>query len=255
MKKIYLDILKLKKEINFGFFTSNGGVSKSNYKSLNCSKNNEDDKNNVSENLKIAKQKLNIENKKLKLIHQTHSNKIIKINNKNYKNSHYGDGLITNNKEIALGILTADCAPIYIYDTKQEMICCLHSGWKGTLNNIVGKGIKIFKSKKIKNKNIVVVVGPCIGFSNFEVDKNFKDRFIKKNENYSNFFKTKNKNKDLFNLRGLINYQIRTENIKKIYNISKDTYKNSSMFFSHRRSKLQKNKQTGRMINIISFKI
>ena len=254
MKKIYLNISKLKKEINFGFFTSNGGVSKGNYKSLNCSKNNKDDKNNVSENLKIVKQKLNIKNKKLKLINQTHSNKIIKVNPKNYKNSHYGDGLITNNKEIALGILTADCAPIYIYDTKQEMICCLHSGWKGTLNNIVGKGIKIFKSKKIKAKNIVVVVGPCIGFNNYEVDKNFKDKFINRNENYSNFFKIKNKNKDLFNLRGLINFQIRTENIKNIYNISRDTFKNSSIFFSHRRSKHQKNKQTGRMINIISFK-
>ena len=55
MKKIYLNIPKLKKEINFGFFTSNGGVSKGNYKSLNCSKNNKDDKNNVSENLKIVK--------------------------------------------------------------------------------------------------------------------------------------------------------------------------------------------------------
>ena len=60
MKKIYLDITKLKKEINFGFFTSIGGVSKGNYKSLNCNKNNKDDKNNVSQNLQIAKQKLNI---------------------------------------------------------------------------------------------------------------------------------------------------------------------------------------------------
>ena len=255
MKNIYLDIFKLRKDINLGFFTSNGGVSKGNYKSLNCSKNNDDIKKNVSENLLIAKKKLNIENKKLKLVNQTHSNKIIKINSKNYKNNHYGDGLITNDKEIALGILTADCAPIYIYDTKQRLICCLHSGWRGTLNNIVGKGIKIFKSKKIKTKDIVVVIGPCLGFSNFEVNKNFKNKFINKNEKYSNFFKTKNKNKDLFNFRGLINFQIRTENIKNIYNISRDTYKNSSIFFSHRRSTHQKNRQTGRMLNIISFKI
>tara|TARA_B100001057_G_scaffold177773_1_gene178568 strand:- start:1785 stop:2555 length:771 start_codon:yes stop_codon:yes gene_type:complete len=255
MKNIYLDIKKLKKEINLGFFTSQGGISKSNYKSLNCNKNNNDDnKKNVRENLKIAKEKLNLKNKRLKLINQIHSNKIIKINNKNLNNYHYGDGLVTSDREIALGILTADCAPIFIYDIKKKLICCLHSGWKGALNNIVSKGIKIFKIKKIKNNNIVVVVGPCLAFNNFEVDKNFKNRFVKKNHKYIKFFKTKNENKDLFNLRGLINYQIMTEKIKNVYNISKDTYKNSDIFFSNRRSKHQKNGQTGRMINIISFK-
>ena len=88
----------------------------------------------------------------------------------------------------------------------------------------------------------------------FEVDKKFKLKFIKKNNYYSKFFKYKNKNKDYFNLRGILNYQLNAEGISQIYNIKKDTYKNSDYFFSHRRATHQNKKFTGRMINIISFR-
>ena len=134
------------------------------------------------------------------------------------------------------------------------MICCLHSGWKGTLSNIIKKSINKFKEKKIKTYDIVAIVGPCLAFKNYEVDKNFKEKFIIKNNYYSRFFKSKNKNKDLFDLRGLINLQLKKEGIKNIYNIKRDTYDNSSLFFSHRRSTQQNKINTGRMINIIGLK-
>ena len=141
-----------------------------------------------------------------------------------------------------------------IFDINEKIICSLHSGWKGALSNIVGKSIKILKSKKIKTNTIVAVVGPCLGYKNFEVDKKFKLKFIKKNKSYINFFKSKNKTKDLFNLRGLLNFQLKNEGIDNIFNIKKDTYKNSHSFFSHRRASHQNRMNTGRMINIISFK-
>ncbi len=254
MKKNFIDIKNIKKIINIGFFTSKGGVSKGDYYSLNCSKNNEDRKNNVLKNINTAIKQLSIEDKKLKLINQIHSKKTFVINNNNSNIEFYGDGLITKNKNIALGILTADCVPIFIFDLQKSIICGLHSGWKGGLLNIAKEGIKKIKNKKIENKNIIAVVGPCLGFNNFEVDKKFKFKFKKKNSNYLKFFKYKNRNKDLFNLRGLINYQIKAEGINKIYNINRDTYKNSDIFFSHRRSTHQNKIKTGRMINIISFK-
>ena len=250
----FININKFVDIVNLGFFTSKGGISKGDFNSLNCSKSNDDKKNNVSKNIKIALNALGIEKKRLKLINQIHSNKIFFINNNNLNKDIYGDGLITENKNIALGILTADCAPIFIFDKKKSIVCCLHSGWKGALNNIVSKGIKKIKRKKIKSQNIIVIVGPCLGFSNFEVDKKFKLKFIKKNRSYQKFFKSKNRNKDIFDLRSLINFQISKERIDNVFNIRKDTYKNSHIFFSHRRATHQNKIQTGRMINIISLR-
>lgn len=250
----FININKFVDIVNLGFFTSKGGISKGDFNSLNCSKSNDDKKNNVSKNIKIAINALGIKKKRLKLINQIHSNKIFFINNNNLNKDIYGDGLITENKNIALGILTADCAPIFIFDKKKSIVCCLHSGWKGALNNIVSKGIKKIKRKKIKSQNIIVIVGPCLGFNNFEVDKKFKLKFIKKNKLYQKFFKSKNRNKDIFDLRNLINFQISKEGIDNVFNIRKDTYKNSHIFFSHRRATHQNKIQTGRMINIISLR-
>ncbi len=250
----YFNIKELEDKINLGFFSSNGGVSKGKYASLNCSSSTLDKKDNILINIKIAKKNLGISKKKLKILSQTHSNKIYQINKSNFKNKYFGDGMITNEKDIALGVLTADCAPIFIFDKKTSYICCLHAGWKGSLLNICGKSIKILNKKKIKSSDITAIVGPCLGSTNFEVDKKFKLKFLKKNIAYSIFFKSKNKTKDLFNMRSLINYQLRDEGINNIYNIRKDTYSNNQIFFSHRRAFHKNEINTGRMINIISFR-
>ena len=251
--KNFLTIKKLSDKINFGFFKSKGGVSKKSFYSLNCSKSVGDNIKNVEKNIKIALNDLLISNKKIKLINQVHSNKIFLISKNNLNKKFFGDGLVTSDKNIAIGVLTADCAPIFLFDIKKNLICCLHAGWKGALTNICRKGLETFINKKIKKKDIIVIIGPCLGFKNFEVDKEFKLKFIKKDPAYFKFFKNKNKNKDIFDLRGLLNFQINAEGIKNIYNIRKDTYKHSRDFFSHRRITHQKKSKTGRMINIISF--
>jgi len=249
--KHYFTHAKIKSFVKAGFFTRNGGVStKENY-SLNCSLNRNDTKINVKKNINICLKNLNIK-KKVKFVSQIHSSKIIKINRKNINKKYSGDGLITNNKQIALGVLTADCCPIFIFDKNKKYICALHSGWKGALKNIAAKGVEYFVKEKIIKKNIVVLIGPCLSFKNFEVSKDFKSKFISKNKKYSNFFKYKNKDKDLFNLRRLINYQFTDLGIKNVFNINKDTFSNKRIFFSHRRES-QKFKDTGRMLNIIAF--
>ena len=254
MKKLFFNLKQYENKIDLGFFTSVGGVSKNNFSSLNCSLNSGDDTRKVKKNISIALKKLDLVDKKLKLIKQIHSNKIHIINKKNYKKKLIGDGLITKEKNLVLGVLTADCAPIFLFDIKNKVICCLHSGWKGTLLNITKRCIEKLKVRDNHINNLVAIVGPCIGLSSYEVDKSFKYKFIKKNYNYSKFFKEKNKNKDLFNLRGIINYQLKSEGIKNIHNIRRDTYKDDNFFFSHRKSKNVNKISTGRMINIISLK-
>ena len=255
MKKIFFKINSINSRfVNYGFFTRNGGYSKKNFKSLNCSYASNDIKRYVKKNILTAIKKLNLDNKKLILVKQSHSTKIIHINSKNYNKKHSADGIITKNREIAIGVLTADCAPIFIFDKKKEIICCLHSGWKGTLNNIVKNGVKSISKNKIKRDDLIVIIGPCLSKKNFEVNSDFKNQFIRKNSKYSEFFKFKNSGKDLFDMRGIINFQFKDLGINNVYNIKKDTYSNKSMFFSYRRSKHIDELNTGRMINIIGFK-
>ena len=242
-----------KSHIKHGFFTSLNGLSKKEYKSLNCSTSNDDDKKIVLENRLIAMKNLNLNKKKLILIKQTHSSKVIRINAGNIDKNLEADGIITSLNNIVLGILTADCAPIFIYDDKNKFVCNLHSGWKGSLNNISHKAIKLFDKYQIKRKNLTAIVGPCLSVKNYEVDKNFQKKFIKKDIKYSKFFKYKSKKKFYFNLRALINYQLSELGLKRIYNINKDTYSNNNLFFSHRRATHKGQKTTGRLINLISL--
>ena len=242
-----------KSSIKHGFFTSLNGLSKKEFRSLNCSTYNDDDKKIVLRNRLIAMKNLKVDKKKLILIKQTHSSKIIRINKSNVDQNLEADGMITSLNNIVLGILTADCAPIIIFDNKNKFVCNLHSGWKGSLNNISQKAIKLFDKYKIKRKNLIAIVGPCLGVKNYEVERNFQKKFVEKNIKYSRFFRFKNKKKSYFNLRALINYQLSELGLKKIHNINQDTYSNDNLFFSHRRAKHKGQKTTGRLINLISL--
>ena len=239
--------------IKYGFFSREGGLSKDNYSSLNCNLSSNDISSLVNKNIQLAMTHLNLKDKKLKIPSQIHSNKIQEVNDKNLSTMIQADGLITTNKSIAIGVLTADCAPIIIFDINKKFICCLHAGWRGCLLNIAQNSINYY-SKYCNNLNdIYVIIGPCLAKNNFEVGLEFKKNFITKNHDYSKFFLNKNKIKDLFDMRGLINFQFREIGINNIFNINEDTYKNSKKFFSHRRAVHNNQKTTGRMLNIVSF--
>ena len=163
-----------------------------------------------------------------------------------------GDGQITTEKNIVLAILTADCAPIFIFDTKGTFICSLHSGWKGCLKNIIEKAIKKIILMRLNRSNLIAIVGPCLAKENFEVDNKLKNLFKYKDTNYDKYFlKKPNQKKYLFDMRGLINYLLKGCLIDEISNVDIDTYQNNNLFFSHRYSSHNKILPTGRMINMI----
>lgn len=241
--------------IMYGYFTRNGGNSKKPFDSLNCSFNIKDDKKNVIENINAAKQKLNLEQTRIKFINQSHGTNIELINSNNISEKTFADGSITQTKDISLAILTADCATIFFIDLKNNIICAIHSGWKGCLNNIISKTATKLNEIRKSAKNTVAIIGPCLGQKNFEVDKKFKEIFIRKNSNYETYFKEKTKNnKFYFDMRGLIDLQLRQISINNIFHINNDTYDEESLFFSHRRAIHRGNLPTGRTINIIGFK-
>ena len=242
-------------KIVYGFFSKEGGLSKGKYFSLNCSTNSEDNKEIVEKNISIAKKQLGLKNHQLKFLKQTHSNRVEIIDNNNFNSLIKADGCITKNNNIALAILTADCAPIFIFDNNYSFICALHAGWKGCLNNIVKKAVDKINQISINTSKIIAVVGPCLSKENFEVDENFKDSFISQNFEYEDFFfQGLKKNKHHFDMRKLLNFQLLKSSVHKVCNVMIDTYLDENLFFSHRKSFQSNTLPTGRMINIIGFK-
>jgi hypothetical protein len=240
------------KNIKHGFFNSIGGVSLGIYKSLNCGIGSKDKKINVINNLKIVSKKINLKKNKLVLLKQIHSNKIYYLN-KIPKKKLVGDGLITSSKNIAVGILTADCAPILFYDPKKNIIGAAHAGWKGAYKNIATKMINYFKKKGSKLNNLYAIIGPCISQNNYEIKEDFKKKFLNQGQVNKRYFKKEN-NKIYFDLKSYIFQQLKNRGIKNIEIIKKDTFSPKNKFFSARRSLKNKIDDYGRNISIIMIK-
>tara|TARA_B100000579_G_scaffold437798_1_gene469086 strand:- start:692 stop:1459 length:768 start_codon:yes stop_codon:yes gene_type:complete len=243
--------LKKFKNINHCFFSRNGGFSKGIYKSLNCGKGSKDKKIFIKKNLNLVSKKMDIK-RKLLLMYQTHSNKVIIITNKNKKlNKFKSDAIITQLTGYGLGVVTADCVPIVLYDKKNHIIGCIHAGWKGALSGIVENTIKTFKKISLNNE-IFAAVGPCIDKKSYEVDSNFYKKFISRSKKNKIYFLKKNKNKKLFDLRGYVTNKLLKLNIN-VDHINLDTFKQKSNFFSYRRSQKKGETDYGRCISVISL--
>ena len=239
------------KNLKHGFFNSIGGKSKNIYKSLNCGPGSKDLSSNVKKNLQIVKKKINKSAKDIFLLHQVHSNKFIYIDDKyRLKIKPKADAIITDQKNLPIAVLTADCAPILICDNKKNMIAAIHAGWKGAHKGIIKKVIKFMIKKGCKLENITAVVGPCIAVENYEIKQDFIKKFLKKDIKNKVFFK-KIKNKNYFNLNKYIYSQLKNLKVKNIDVINKDTFNAKNNFFSARRSISRNENDYGRNISII----
>ncbi len=245
-------LLKKNNFINHGFFNKNHGFSKGIYKSLNCGMGSNDDDKNIKKNLNYVKHKIYSKKNSIALLYQVHSSKYFFIK-KLPKKKLIGDGLITNIKNLPIGVLTADCAPVLILDYRKKIIAAVHVGWKGAYKNILSKVLNKLIKLGSKKKDIIAVIGPCIGLRSYEVGKEFKDKFLRKNKRNSSFFKVKQK-KIYFNLAKFIRKQLISFGIQKIDVIRKDTFDIKNNFFSARRSLRKKEPDYGRNISVIMLR-
>ena len=188
----YSKKLKKFREIKHCFFTRKGGFSKGFYKSLNCGRGSMDFKNNINRNLRYVSKKMGVKPYNLILMYQTHSNKVLEITKKNLKKRIVSDAMVTKINKIALGVVTADCVPILIYDSKRRIVGCIHAGWKGAFSGIIKNTIT--KIRKLEpNNDIYASVGPCIGEKSYEVDLKFFKKFVNKSRKNKKYFSNKNK--------------------------------------------------------------
>ena len=218
---------------------------------MNCGSGSSDKKKNILKNLEIVGNKIKTKLKKIILLNQVHSNKFHYIDMHSKLNKKFvGDALVTDKRNIPIAVLTADCAPVLIYDDSKQMIAAIHAGWKGSYKNIIKKVVKFMIKKGCSPKNITAAIGPCISSNNYEVREDFIKKFIKKDKKNIIFFR-KTMNKNYFNLNKYVHFQLKSLNIKKIDIIDKDTFNVKNNFFSARKSISRNETDYGRNISII----
>jgi purine-nucleoside/S-methyl-5'-thioadenosine phosphorylase / adenosine deaminase len=156
-----------------------------------------------------------------------------------------GDALITSATNLGLAISTADCTNIYLYDSRQKIISAVHSGWMGTEKRILEKTLaRLFTEFKSDPTNIYVYFGPSISQENYEVGKEFQNKFDRK------YLLPKNK-KFLLDLKSasydmLLNFGVPGAQIE----ISDICSFGDQEFHSYRRD----NKSSGRALGVIAMK-
>ena len=240
------------KKIVHGFFNRKGGKSNGIYKSLNCGPGSNDKQDNIKKNLNIVKNKISKKSGNIFLLNQIHSDKFVYIN-KNFKFNKKkikADAIITDQRNIPIGVLTADCVPILLYENRKNMIAAIHAGWKGAFKGIINNVINFMIKRGCKKRNIIAAIGPCIGQKNYNVRVDFKKKFLKKNRNNKIFFKNV---KDIiyFDLPNYVKFQLKLNKITNIDMKNSDTFIKKNNFFSARRSLKLKHDDYGRNISII----
>ncbi len=107
---------------------------------------------------------------------QTHSLNV-GIVKKSWENFEDTDALVTFEKDISIGICTADCVPILIYAPDAEGVAAVHAGWKGTLGGIIDNTLDVLIEHGAKPENLYVAFGPSISKSIYEVDEELAEKF------------------------------------------------------------------------------
>lgn len=195
-----------------------------------------------------------VEKSRLVIPQQFHSNIVKIIDNKNYQNSFQADGFVSREKNIALGVLTADCGPILFFDPQNEVIAATHAGWRGAFSDIIENTVKSMERQGAKRSSIQAILGPSLGVKNYVIDAPFREIFVKSNPDFENFFiKTENKDRYFFNFQEFILFKCKKSQIKAD-SLNLCTYKNQDSFFSYRRMKEQQGNELRRQISVILLK-
>lgn len=163
---------------------------------------------------------------------------------------HEGDGIITNKKNIGIGVFTADCVPVLLYDRVKDIIAAVHSGWKGTLSCITINTLEKMQIKYGCNpKNIYACIGPHNRVCCYEVGEDVADKF----KNSKLYFGMEILKNNKLNLESCIVKQMEYKGVPRgnINTMKICTYCNESLqLYSYRKSK----EKYGRMFSFIFMK-
>lgn len=236
--------------------TIEGGVSDGNYSTFNLGLYSGDNIEHIAENRERLAKSLDIPEEKIYVPYQTHGNKIhiidklflLKSDLEQIQLLNGVDALITNQKEICIGVTTADCVPVLLYDSTKEILAVAHAGWKGTVQHITATTVERIKQEyDCKAQDIMAGIAPAISPEYFEVGNEVYDALALAGFEMEKIsFRNPDTGKYHINLweanrLQLINAGVLPEHIE-LSNLC--TYKNADTFFSARRQTIH----SGRMI-------
>jgi NADH dehydrogenase [ubiquinone] 1 alpha subcomplex assembly factor 7 len=239
-------------DIEAGFFGRGGGVSEGIYASLNCGPGSRDGRDAVLENRGRALGEI-APNAQLVTVHQIHSAKVVTVTEPwKLGEGPQADAMVTDQREIALGILTADCAPVLFADSHAKVIGAAHAGWKGALGGVTDETIRAMEALGAKRSRIAAAIGPCISQANYEVGPEFYDAFRMNDPENARFFTGSDKPDHYrFDLEGYVAARLKRAGIASIEPLSACTYARESEFFSYRRATHRGEPDYGREISLI----
>ena len=233
--------------VRHAFLTRQGGVSLSPYDSLNLSDTNGDREELVTQNKNLVAAAFGFDQRRLILLDQMQQDQILLLKEPviTLPSPLEYDALITNSPNTYLGILTADCLPIFVVDQKRKVIAAVHAGRQGTALHITAKVIKKMGGEfGCSSKDLLIVTGPSIGSCCYEIDKSVF------HSEWEPFSTSRGEKKWMVDLAQINIAQMKREGIKEeqIFWINLCTHCYGDLFFSYRREG-----QTGRQLSFIGI--
>jgi hypothetical protein len=242
-----------------GFFGRQGGESKGVYAGLNCALGSQDNPEAIFVNRRVIAEIAGCDPEAITTVYQVHSN-ICVYTDKPFAPDERpkADALVTDVPGLALGILTADCAPVLFYAKKPDgrpLIGAAHAGWSGALNGVLESTVRELEKLGADVHTIKACIGPCIGPVSYEVTEDFAEAFIEENPENERFFRAARRTGHLmFDLAGYCAFKLAELGLKEVLIKDLDTYFNEEDFFSYRRAVHRKEEDYGRQISLIMIK-
>lgn len=158
------------KELSIHHFVTDR-KSKSNDKEFTLSFSSSPDKEEIQGNRNLLATALGIPNSNLYFPSQVHTTRVVHVTSHTSKEElKETDALISNEKNVGLAVLSADCVPILLYDKKNNAIGAVHSGWRGTVAKILTKTLHEMKLKfGTQGEDVIAGIGPSACVQSYEV--------------------------------------------------------------------------------------
>ena len=227
-----------------GFFTREGGVSAGPFASLNCSLSSPDDPARVAENRARVARFLGAET--LLGLNQIHGPEVVTVAAP-WPERPRADAMVTNRPGLALGIVTADCAPVLLQDAEAGVIGAVHAGWRGALAGVLEAAVAAMHA--LGARSIVASIGPCIQQPSYEVGPDLRNAVLAHDPAHARFFAEGRPGHWQFDLPGYC--AARLAGISRIDPMQADTFADEARFFSHRRRTLANAGPIGHQVSAI----
>jgi YfiH family protein len=239
--------------IRHGFFTRDGGVSEGPYASLNCGLGSDDDPARVRANRTRAMARLGRPGASLATGYQVHSARVAVVERPWPDDGRPEvDALVTRTPGVALGILTADCAPVLLADARARVVGAVHAGWRGAWSGVIGAAVAAMEDLGASRDRIVAAVGPCIHQASYEVGPEFRDQVTNGERAAERFFRpSRRAGHAMFDLPGYVASRIEALALAGFEASPHDTCADEARFFSYRRVTLNGGGDYGRMLSAI----